>query len=179
MGTFVRALESKLQPLQRKELDNHCKDFLINCFRYLLTNLPHDNQLIRDAKYLQFQLKEKKSAVNAFSRMSIKVGKTLGKDGLMSYFGDHITTKYELCDKVKHELAIYQMESIPESFTHKREETQIQKPPQATSYWKEAYGLIGLETQQSTSPYRRCDEYWVDVSSVKSRFEFGISSLNS
>ena len=86
MGTFVRALESKLQPLQRKELDNHCKDFLINCIRYLLTKLPHDNQLIRDAKYLQFKLKEKKSAVNAFSRMSIKVGKTLGKDGLMSYF---------------------------------------------------------------------------------------------
>ena len=105
MGTFVKSLESKLLPLEKKELHNHCRDFLLNSLKYLLKNLPHENQVVRDAKYLQFQLKESKSAVNAFSRLSIKIGKTLGQDCLRSYFGENITTKFELCDKVKHELA--------------------------------------------------------------------------
>ena len=166
MGTFVKSLESQLLPLQKKELQNHCRDFLINTLNYLLKNLPHENQVIQDAKYLQFQLKESKSAVNAFSRMSMKIGRALGQDGLKSYFGETITTKYELCDKVKHELALYQLEDIPKSFTHKTEESKKQKPPQATSYWKEAYELIDLDLEQpdSTSSYRRCDEYWIDVS---------------
>ena len=77
----MKSLESQLLPLQKKELQNHCRDFLINTLNYLLKNLPHENQVIQDAKYLQFQLKESKSAVNAFSRMSMKIGRALGQDG--------------------------------------------------------------------------------------------------
>ena len=51
----------ELLPLQKKERQNHCRDFLINTLNYLLKNLPHENHIIQDAKYLQFQLPEKVS----------------------------------------------------------------------------------------------------------------------
>ena len=35
---------------------------------------------------------------------------------------------------------------------------------QATSYWKEAYRLPDLQMYSNSNSYRRCDEYWVDVS---------------
>ena len=58
-----------------------------------------------------------------------------------------------------------QMETIPKSFTHRTEESKKQKAPQSTSYWKGAYELIDIELAESnTSLYRRCDEFWVDVS---------------
>ena len=58
------------------------------------------------------------------------------------------------------------MEKIPEKFITKKEEERT-KPltyQQARSYWKEAYGLIVLQMYSSSNSYRRCDEYWVDVS---------------
>ena len=36
--------------------------------------------------------------------------------------------------------------------------------PTATSYWKEAYGIVDLQMYFNSNSYRRCDEYWVDVS---------------
>ena len=58
------------------------------------------------------------------------------------------------------------MEKIPENFITKKEEERT-KPltyQQARSYWKEAYGLVVLQMYSISSSYRRCDEYWVDVS---------------
>ena len=81
---------------------------------YLLNHLPVEDQVILDARYLQFSLKEKKSGLNALSRLSLAVGKTLGSEGLKTYFGDNIKTLCDLCDKVKQEYSLYQMEKIPE-----------------------------------------------------------------
>ena len=58
------------------------------------------------------------------------------------------------------------MEKIPENFITKKEEERT-KPltyQQATSYWKEACGLVDLQMYSNSNSYRRCDEYWVDVS---------------
>ena len=68
---------------------------------YLLNPLPVENQFVQHARYLQFSLKEKKSGLNAFSRLILAVAKTLGSEGLKTYFGDNIKTRYDLCDKVK------------------------------------------------------------------------------
>ena len=89
-------------------------------------------------------MKKKKSCLNAFSRLSLAAGKTSGSEGLKTYFGDNIKTRYDLCDKVKLEYSLYQMEKIPESFITKKEEERT-KPvtyQQATSYRKEAYRLV-------------------------------------
>ena len=111
-------------------------------------------------------MKKKKSCLNAFSRLSLAAGKTSGSEGLKTYFGDNIKTRYDLCDKVKLEYSLYQMEKIPESFITKKEEERT-KPvtyQQATSYRKEAYRLVHLQMYSNSNSYRRCDEYWVDVS---------------
>ena len=111
-------------------------------------------------------LKEKKSGLNVFSLLSLAVGKTLGGEGLKVYFGDNINTRYDLCDKVKQEYSLYQMEKIPENFITKKEEelTEPLTDQQATSYWKEVCGLVDLQMYPNSNSYRRCDEYWVDVS---------------
>ena len=58
------------------------------------------------------------------------------------------------------------MEKIPENFISKKEEehTKPMTYQQATSYWKEAYGLVDLQMYFSSISYRRYDKYWVDVS---------------
>ena len=92
-------MELKLNPLEQKALNQNATNFLEGCCVYLLNHLPVE--VVRDARYLQFSLKEKKSGLNALSRLSLAVGKTLGSEGLKTYFGDNIKTRYDLCDKVK------------------------------------------------------------------------------
>lgn len=164
MGTYVKSQESKLKPLERKNLHQNATKFLESCCIYLLKHLPIENRVVRDARYLQFSFKEKKSGANAISRICLMIGKTLGSDGLKSYFGSNIKTRYDLCDKVKHEYSLYQMEKIPDAFITKEQEKLQNKPRQASSYWKEAYGLLDIEMNSFSNSYRRCDEYWVNVS---------------
>ena len=140
--------------------------FFEGCCVYLLNHLPVKDQVVRGARYLQFSLKEKKSGLNAFSRLSLAVGKTLGSEGLKTNFVDNIKTRYDSCNKVKQEYLLYQIEKILESFVTKEDEERT-KPltyQQATSYWNEAYGLVDLQMYSHSNSYRRCDEYCVDVS---------------
>ena len=158
-------MELKLNPYEQQAL-NKIQQIFLKVAVYLLNHLPVEDQVILDARYLQFSLKEKKSGLNAFSRLNLAVGKTLGSEGLKRYFGDNIKTRYDLCDKVKQEYSLYQMKKIPENFITKEEEerTQPLTYQQATSYWKEAYGLVDLQMYFNSNSCRRCDEYWVDVS---------------
>ena len=91
----------------------------------------------------------------------------LENEGLTTYFGNNIKTCYNLCDTVKQEYSLYQMEKIPENFITKKEEERT-KPltyQRATSYWKEAYELVDLQMYSNSNSYWRYGEYWVDVSS--------------
>ena len=90
------------------------------------------------------------------------VGKTLGSEGSKTYFGDNTKIRYDLCDKLKQEYSLYQMEKIPENFITKQEEerTRPLTYQQATSYWKEAYRLVDLQMYSNSNSYRRCGEYW-------------------
>ena len=107
-------MELKRKFLEQKALNQNAAKFFEGCCVYLLNHLPVKDQVVRDARYLQFSLKEKKSGLNALSRLSLAVGKTLGSEGLKTYFGDNIKTRCDLCDKVKQEYSLYQMEKIPE-----------------------------------------------------------------
>ena len=107
-------MELKRNFLEQKALNQNATTFFEGCCVYLLNHLPVEDQVARDARYLQFSLKEKKSGLNAFSRLSLAVGKTLGSEGWKTYFGDNIKTRCDLCDKVKQEYSLYQMEKIPE-----------------------------------------------------------------
>ena len=65
--THAKSLELKLNLLDQKALNQNPTNFLEGCCIYLLNHLPVKDQVLRDARYLQFSLKEKKSALNAFS----------------------------------------------------------------------------------------------------------------
>ena len=91
-GTHARSLELKLNPLEPKALNQNATNVLEGCCVYLLNHLPVEDEVVR---YLQFSLKEKKSGLNAFPRLRLAVGKTLGSEG------DNIKIIYDLCDKVK------------------------------------------------------------------------------
>ena len=157
-------MELKLNPLEEKALNQNATNFLEGYCVYLLKHLPVEYRVVQDARYLQFSLKERKSGLIDFSQLSLTVGKTLGSEGLKTYFGDNIKTRYDLWDKVKQEYSLYQMEKIPENFITKKEE-ELTKPltyQQATSYWKEAYALVDLQMYSNSNSYRRCDEYWCE-----------------
>ena len=79
-----------------------------------------ENQVMRDARPLQFSKKEKKSGLNTIAPLSLIIGKTLGSKTIQTYFGNGFKTQYNFCDKVKQEYAMYQMEKIPESFIKKK-----------------------------------------------------------
>ena len=59
------------------------------------------------------------------------------------------------------------MEKIPENFKTKKEEERTEPLTYqlATSYWKEAYGLVDFQMYSNSNSFWRYGEYWVDVSS--------------
>ena len=95
MGTYVKSQETELKPLEKKHFHQNATKFLESCCIYLLKHLLTENQVVRDASYLKFSFKEKKSGANAISRLSLLIGKTLGSDGLKLYFGSKIKTGYD------------------------------------------------------------------------------------
>ena len=92
-------MELKLNPLKQKALNQNARTVLEGCCLFIKSLVK--NQFVQDARYLQFSLKEKKSGLNAFSRLILAFGKTLGSEGLKTYFVDNMKTRYDLCDKVK------------------------------------------------------------------------------
>ena len=67
-------MELKLNPLEQKALNQNATNFLEGCCVYLLNHLPVEDQVVRDARYLQFSLKEKKPGRNGFLRLSLAFG---------------------------------------------------------------------------------------------------------
>lgn len=132
----------------------------------MINNLPVENQIVRDARYLQHGRKESKHGSKAISRLGLVVGKALGPNMTEKYFGNGIKTRFDLSDKVKSEYELYQLEKIPESFIKNPEQDVPSKSRQQHSYWVEAYGLVGVDLSSASnmSIYRRCDEYWYQVS---------------
>ena len=59
---------SKWNALQRKHFDEAVSSFLESCTKYLLNNLPFDNQIIKYARFFQPSLLQSIAAPNAISR---------------------------------------------------------------------------------------------------------------
>ena len=89
--------------------------------------------------------KEKKSGLNVATWFSMITEKTLGNEAIQTYTGNGIETQYDLCDKVKQEYTMYQMEKIAESFIKKSDSCVKSKTHQQNTYWAEAYSLAGVE----------------------------------
>ena len=117
--------------------------FLISCTKYLLSNLPFDNQIIKFAKFFQPSLQQSIAAPNALSGLTLSTAQVLGTDEMRRYFMLGSTaTKFDLCDVVKKEFREHQTCKVED----KKDEGSHEKNRRLQYlYWKYAYGLLDIE----------------------------------
>ena len=124
--------------------------FLGSYTKYLLNNLPFDNQIIKYAKFFQPSLQQSIAAPNALSGLTLSIAQVLGTDEMRRYFKLGSTAaKFDLCDVVKKEFREYQTWKVEDK---KDEESHEKKRRLQYSNWKYAYGLLDIEhtTDKST-----------------------------
>ena len=107
----------KMDALQRKHFDEAVSSFLGSCTKYLLNNLPFDNQIIKYVRFFQPSLQQSIAAPNAISclTLSIAQAQVLGTDEVRRYFKLGTTAaKFDLCDVVKKEFRECQTYNVEE-----------------------------------------------------------------
>ena len=98
-----------MDALQRKHFDEAVSSFLRSCTKYLLNNLPFDNQIIKYAKFFQPSLQQSIAAPNALSGLTLSIAQVLGTDEMRRYFKLGSTAaKFDLCNVLKKEFREYQ-----------------------------------------------------------------------
>ena len=133
----------KMDALQRKHFDEAVSSFLRSCTKYLLNNLPFDNQIIKYAKFFQPSLQQSIAAPNALSGLTLSIAQVLGTDEMRRYFKLGSTaTKFDLYDVVKKEFREYQTYKVEDK---KDEESHEKNRRIQYLYWKYAYGLLDIE----------------------------------
>ena len=152
-----------MDALQRKHFDEAVSSFLRSCTKYLLNNLPFDNQIIKYARFFQPSLQQSIAAPNTIIRLTLSIAQLLGTDEMRRYFKLGSTaTKFDLYDVVKKEFREYQTYKVEDK---KDEESHEKKRRQYScwkySYWKYAYGLLDIEqiTDKSSEQCTKIDDY--------------------
>ena len=118
------------------------KKFLVATCKYVLKNLPLDNQLIKDAWYPHPNSQADPKSLEAC---------VCGMHWVIQTNGFNLNpncTKYDLSDLVKKELTEFRIENLPnDSLTIDESalKTQLVKP----SYWRDCYDMHGLKCHAS------------------------------
>ena len=129
--------------------------FLRSCTKYLLNNLPFDNQIIKYAKIFQPSLQQSIAAPSALSGLTLSIAQVLGTDEMRRYFKLGSTAaKFNLCDVVKKEFREYQTWKVEDK---KDEESHEKKRRLQYSNWKYAYGLFTVYKDDDYC--LRCDAF--------------------
>ena len=63
----------KMDALQRKHFEEAVSSFLRTCAKYLLNNLPFDNQIIKYARFFQPSLQQSIAGPNAISQLILSI----------------------------------------------------------------------------------------------------------
>ena len=148
----------KMDALQRKHFDEAVSSFLGSCTKYLLNNLPFENQIIKYAIFFQPLLQQSIAATNTISRLTLSIAQVLGTDEMRKYFKlESTATKFDLCDVVKKEFREYQTYKVED----KDEESYENKRRLQCSYWKYAYGLLDIKqtTDKSSEQCTKIGDY--------------------
>ena len=152
-----------MNALQRKHFDEAVSSFLRSCTKYLLNNLPFDNQIIKDTRFFQPSLQQSIAAPNAISRLTLSIAQVLGTDEMRRYFKLGSTaTKFDHCDVVKKGFREDQTYKVEDK---KDEESHEKKIRLQYSYWKYRYGLLNIEqtTDKSSEHCTKIDDCWLKV----------------
>ena len=148
---------------QRKPFEEAVSSFLGGCTKYLLNNLPFDNQTIKYVRFFQPSLQQSSAALNTISRLTLSIAQVLGADEIRRYFKLGSTaTKFDLCAVVKKVFREYQAYKLEDK---KDEGSHEKKRRLQYSYWKYAYGLLDIEqtTDKSSEQCTKIDDYWLKV----------------
>ena len=117
MGAKTKSLLLELDQLQVKEFRSHTLNCLVSPTSYWQEKLPLNNQVIKDARFLNPINRNSKYALNGISRLALTSGK-LFKTSLPNIFNlkSHSVDEYKLCDIIKNEFTLYQTEIISKEF---------------------------------------------------------------
>ena len=102
-----------------------------------------NNQVIKDARFLNPINRNSKNALNSISRLALTFGK-LFKTSLPMVFdlkSDSID-KHKLCGMIKNEFTLYRTEIISEEFCIQHAPKDTSKSCNQSSYWQEANELV-------------------------------------
>ena len=163
VGAKATTEMKNLGALEKKKTVTVMVGFLESCTKYLLNNLPLDNNVIKSAKCLHPENRHQKSALTNISYLIQVVIKALGDDAMHKAFhSGQNKTKYDLIDKIRSQFQQYQMESIDESFYKYNETSKKDTYTQKTLYWKDAYKIAGICSDDDNSNdgvFKRLVEY--------------------
>ena len=147
MGTKTNSLLADLDNLVKKKFVNEIvTSFYTASTEYLIGHFRLLNQVIIDAQYLH-QNKRQKKIVKPLLRLVSKVSKCLG-DKFHNVFGVKKSFTVQDLQDIKTEISSYQMESVPESFYMKKQETKRTSYEQPL-YWRYAYRVAaGIDIEE-------------------------------
>ena len=142
VGSKTRELLKNVDVLEKKRFEEGpVTSFYLTCVEYLLKNLPLNNQVLIDVKYLHPNMRLRNGLANGISRLTANVWKCLGESA-HDIFGvkKSTTTVDELTDIIKLELSTFQVDNnLPDMYKkddNGKKKGQYQQP----SYWKYAWG---------------------------------------
>ena len=110
---------------------------------HLISKLPWDSTILKNAVLLDPSKRKNRESLNDITNLTKEICKPL--DGVLNkVFPPGLSSKEDLCDKIRNEWRVYQFESLPESAYTKDEKDPKCRSRQQPSYWEKAFELAGL-----------------------------------
>lgn len=149
---------------------NECQEFYVNSTSYLQSHLPVQSSIIKDVQYLLPQKRTDTQGHLAVSRLSLSIGSVLGKHLCHSFSVKSGTNLEDICDMVRQQWMLYQIEDIPQEWFNKKD---LREGSSKESYWKRvSREWIGESCDDEHSGLGDSqvpvDEYWFKIGQIKS-----------
>ena len=143
MGAKTKWRLLELDQLQVKEFRSHALNFLISATPYLQEKLPLNNQVIKDAHFLNPVNRNSKNTLNGISLLALTCGKLFKTFiPIVFNFKSDSVDEYKLYDIIKNEFTQYQTKIISEEFYIPDTPKDTSKFLDQNSYWQEANELV-------------------------------------
>lgn len=112
VGTHAKAILLSNNLSEEKVIGwrKSCLAFYEATVTYLRTNLPYENKVLKDARYLMPEKRNDCHALRAISRLTMTVAKSLHLN-LYTVFGINESVE-DICDKVRSQWRLYELENI-------------------------------------------------------------------
>jgi hypothetical protein len=151
-----------------------------NVYSVLVSNLqkslPFDSFILKDATMLHPENRHDPNSLSSISRLSLTISETLtpALNSLFPLSGERsgVSTKEDICDEIRNEWRLYQLDTNLPSFSYSESESTTGTGRQQDSYWRrvhEEHDLTFITREESPSQ-RRIDEYWEEVSRITDEF---------